>query len=132
MMSEKQLKTEQTPDARQAQKEPVETLRPPVDVYEDASGITLHADLPGVSRNNLNIQVDQDTLLIEGEAALDMPEDIEVLYADVRTAFYQRRFTLSSELDTGKIEANLRDGVLTLHIPKQEVHRPRKIEVRTD
>ena len=131
-MSDRQLKTKQASDTRQAQKEPVEILRPPVDVYEDASGITLHADLPGVSCDNLNIQVDQDTLLIEGEAALDMPEDIEVLYADVRTAFYQRRFTLSSELDTGKIEANLRDGVLTLHIPKQEVHRPRKIEVRTD
>ncbi len=131
-MSEKQLRAEQTADTREARKAPVEILRPPVDVYEDASGITLHADMPGVPRDHLDIQVDQDTLLIEGEAALDMPENIEVLYADVRTAFYQRRFTLSSELDTERIEASLRDGVLTVHIPKQEIHRPRKIEVRTD
>lgn len=130
-MSDKQLKAEQAPSATEPRKEPVEILRPPVDVYEDANGITLHADLPGVSRDKLNIQVDQDTLLIEGEAALDLPEALEVLYADVRSAHYQRRFTLSSELDSSRIDANLRDGVLTLHIPKQEVHRPRKVEVRT-
>jgi len=127
-MSDKQLK----PSTTETGKKPMEVLRPPVDVYEDASGITLHADLPGVSRDKLNIQVDQDTLLIEGEAALDLPTEIEVLYADIRTAYYQRRFALSSELDSGNIEASLRDGVLTLHIPKQEVHRPRKVEVRTD
>ena len=59
-----------------------------------------------------------------------MPEYMEPVYADIRFTRYQRSFTLSRELDTDKIDANLRDGVLTLRIPKREEHKPRKIEVQ--
>ena len=59
-----------------------------------------------------------------------MPEDMEALYADVRYTRYERSFALSRELDVEKIDGNLKDGVLTLRIPKREEHRPRKIEVR--
>jgi len=106
-------------------------LRPPVDIYEDAEGITLLADMPGVSKDRLNVQVDQDTLLVEGEAQLAMPESMEALHADVRSTHYRRGFTLSRELTTDKIDANLKDGVLTIRIPKHEAVRPRKIEVRS-
>jgi HSP20 family protein len=106
------------------------TLRPAVDIFEDDAGITVQADMPGVSREHLEVHIDSDTLSIEGEAAIRMPEDMEPVYADVRFTRYQRRFTLSRELDTDKIDANLRDGVLTLRIPKREEHKPRKIEVQ--
>ena len=106
------------------------TLRPAVDIFEDDTGITVQADMPGVSREHLEVHIDSDTLSIEGEAAIQMPEDMEPVYADVRFTRYQRRFTLSRELDTDKIDANLRDGVLTLRIPKREEHKPRKIEVQ--
>lgn len=106
------------------------TLRPAVDIFEDDAGITLQADMPGVSREHLEVHIDSDTLSIEGEAAIQMPEYMEPVYADVRFTRYQRRFTLSRELDTDKIDANLRDGVLTLRIPKREEHKPRKIEVQ--
>ena len=56
---------------------------------------------------------------------------MEALYADVRSTRYQRSFSLSSELDGNKVEASLKDGVLTLRIPKREQYKPRKIEVRT-
>lgn len=105
-------------------------LRPPVDIYEDAEGITLLADMPGVSKDRLTVQVDQDTLLVEGEAQIAMPEGMEALHADVRATRYQRGFTLSRELATDKVDANLKDGVLTIRIPKHEAVRPRKIEVR--
>lgn len=105
-------------------------LRPAVDIYEDAEGITLLADMPGVSKDRLNVQVDQDTLLVEGEAQIAMPEGMEALYADVRATRYRRGFTLSRELATDKVDANLKDGVLTIRIPKHEAVRPRKIEVR--
>lgn len=105
-------------------------LRPPVDIYEDAEGITLLADMPGVSKDRLTVQVDQDTLLVEGEAQIAMPEGMEALYADVRATRYRRGFTLSRELATDKVDANLKDGVLTIRIPKHEAVRPRKIEVR--
>jgi HSP20 family molecular chaperone IbpA len=106
-------------------------LRPPVNIFEDANGITLEADMPGVSRDRLNVQVDKDTLLVEGDARIDMPPGMEALYADVRATHYRRSFTLSGELEPDKIEASLRDGVLTVRIPKRAELQPRKIEVRT-
>lgn len=104
---------------------------PAVDVYENTNGITLRADLPGVSQERLHLQVDKDTLLIEGDAELDIPGGVKALYAEFRTPHYRRSFTLSSELDTEAIEANLKDGVLTLHLPKKAPYQPRKIQVQT-
>ena len=108
------------------------SLRPPVDIFEDAEGITLVADMPGVSREGLNIEVDKDMLLVEGDARIDMPEGMEAVHADVRSSHYRRSFALSSELEVDKIEASLREGMLNLRIPKRPETRPRKIEVRVD
>jgi HSP20 family molecular chaperone IbpA len=108
------------------------TLRPAVNVFEDTEGITLEADMPGVSKDRLELQVDRDSLLIEGEIQVPMPEAMEALHADVRATRYSRSFALSRELDSAKIEASLKDGVLRLRIPKREEVRPRKIEVRVD
>ncbi|AGA92272.1 molecular chaperone (small heat shock protein) [Thioflavicoccus mobilis 8321] len=105
------------------------TLLPPVDIYEDAAGITIEADLPGVSRERLSIQVDTDTLTIEGEAAIEMPEGMQALYADLRSTGFRRSFTLSRELQADKITAQMKDGVLTLRVPKRAEAQPRKIEI---
>ena len=105
-------------------------LRPPVDIFEDAGGITLQADLPGVSPERLEIHVDGDTLSIEGQAFIDMPEGMEALYADVKTTRFRRSFTLSSELDSEKINAGMKDGVLTVKLPKRAELQPRKIEIK--
>jgi len=112
--------------------EPERVLRPPVDIFEDAEGITLLADMPGVSRDRLKLQVDRDALIVEGEALIEMPEAMEALYADVRSTHYQRSFALSGELDTDGIDAGLKDGVLRVRIPKRAEVRPRKIEVRVE
>jgi HSP20 family molecular chaperone IbpA len=109
---------------------PQRSIRPDVDIYEDEMGITLMADLPGVKKEELDIQVDSETLTIDGKAEIDMPEAMQALYADVRATRYQRSFSLSSELDGDKAEASLEDGVLSLRIPKREQYRPRKIEIR--
>lgn len=105
-------------------------IRPPVDIREDGEGITVCADMPGVSKERLELRVDANTLIIEGSAHLDLPENAEALYADVRSSTYRRTFALSGELETDKIEASLKDGVLTVRIPKRRELRPRKIEVR--
>lgn len=104
-------------------------VMPAIDVFEDATGITLLADLPGVPKDLLNIQVEGDALLIEGEVRLPTPNGLEALYAEVRVPRYRRRFTLSRELDTARIDANLAHGVLTLRIPKQAHAQPRKVTV---
>lgn len=108
----------------------VPTLIPRVDVFEDGAGITLLADLPGVSKDRLELRVEGDALQIEGEIAPDTPEGMEAVYAEIQLARYRRAFTLSSELDPGRIEAQFRDGVLKLRIPKHEHAQPRRIEVQ--
>jgi HSP20 family molecular chaperone IbpA len=105
-------------------------LQPPVDVFEDEHGITVQAELPGVAKDRLNIQADRNGLVIEGEVSIDMPQGMEALYADLRSTRFRRSFVLSTELEPDRIEANLKDGVLTLRIPKRAEFRPRKIEVR--
>ena len=106
-------------------------LRPPVDIFEDAHGIMVVAEMPGVSKDRLNVQADRNNLLIEGDVAIDTANGMEAIHADVQSTRYARSFVLSGELETEAIDANLKDGVLTIRIPKRAEYRPRKIEVRT-
>ena len=103
---------------------------PPVDIFEDASGVTIMADLPGVSKDRLGVRVEGDSLVIEGAALPPETGEMELLYGEVLSPFYRRSFTLSRDLDPGKIEANLTNGVLKLTIAKAEQAKPRRIEVK--
>jgi HSP20 family protein len=103
---------------------------PPVDVYENDNAITLVADLPGTTREQLQVRVDGETLLLEATAAIHGPENMELVYGEAQYPAYRRQFTLSRELDATRIEAQLRDGVLRLTIPKAEEAKPRRIEVQ--
>lgn len=105
-------------------------LRPLVTIIEEQSGFTLTAELPGVPKENVKVQVENHVLTLEGEIRLATPDQMESTHAEVGSAKYKRAFTLSRELDSTKIEASQRDGVLTLHIPKVEHAQPRKIEVQ--
>jgi HSP20 family protein len=108
------------------------SLLPAVDIFEDAGGITLLADLPGVDRESLSIGVEGRTLTIEAPLKLGEANSLVSVHAEVRANHFRRSFELSSDLDTGKIDAGLRDGVLTLHIPKLEQAKPRRIDVRIE
>lgn len=123
-MSDNKQLTETAPEQEQQR-----AVLPAVDVFEDESGITLLADMPGVAREKLELKVEGDSLLIEGGVQTQMPDGLEAVYAEVRIPRYRRSFTLSRELDTTKIEANLKDGVLTLRMPKQAHAQPRRIAV---
>ena len=101
-----------------------------VDIYEDAQGITVQTDMPGVSKDGLSIHADRNSLVIEGNAVIDVPAAMEAIHAEVQATRYRRSFALSGELDAERIEATLKDGVLTLRIPKRAEFRPRKVEVR--
>jgi HSP20 family molecular chaperone IbpA len=105
-------------------------MTPPVDVIEDASGITLYADMPGVPRDKLNLRVEGDQLDIEGELTIPVPTDIAVTYAEMNRTLYRRTFTLSKELDAEKIAAEFNNGVLTLRIPKAAHAQPRRISIQ--
>jgi len=126
-MSEKTAVTKETPASSSEA-----ALMPPVDVIEDSTGITLYADLPGVPKDKLNLQVEADSLTIEGEVGLTIPEGMEASHAEVSLPRFRRVFTLSKELDPAKVSAELKQGVLTLRIPKAEHAQPRRIEIKVD
>jgi HSP20 family protein len=106
-------------------------MRAPVDIYETSEGIVLEADMPGVSKERLTVRVDGETLVLEGSVQFELPEQAEAIYADVRSTLYRRNFVLGRELDAEKIQAQLKDGVLRVTIPKRAELRPRKIEVQS-
>jgi HSP20 family molecular chaperone IbpA len=122
---------QQSPEGAVERREQGSTLLMPVDIYEDDSAITLYADMPGVSRERLHVEVSGDTLLLQGDLHVDVPAGSRGLYADLPVTRYRRTFALSSELDTEHVDASLKDGVLTLRLPKKEAYRPRRITVRT-
>ena len=104
-------------------------LLPPVDVVEDGTGITLYADLPGVPRDKLALRIEGDQLTIEGDIELAVANGVESSHAEVTLPRYRRAFTLSKELDAGKVSAELAQGVLRVRIPKAEHAQPRRIDV---
>jgi HSP20 family molecular chaperone IbpA len=106
------------------------SLLPPVDVIEDATGITLYADLPGVSKDRLHLRVEDDQLTIEAEAKLTVPQAMSPSHVEVGLSHYRRGFTLSKELDADKVSAEMSHGVLRVRIPKAAHAQPRRISVQ--
>ncbi len=123
-MSENNVATKHTEPTRNEA-----AMLPPVDVIEDTAGITLYADLPGVAKERLNVHVEADTLTIEGEVVLDVPQGMEASHVEVGLPRYRRVFTLSKELDANKVQAQFSQGVLKLRIPKAEHAQARKVEI---
>lgn len=105
-------------------------LRPPVDVIEDSTGITLYADLPGVAREQLQLRVEGDQLLIEADLALPVPAALTPSHVEVPVSRYRRSFTLSKELNADQVGAELAHGVLRVRIPKAAHLQPRRIAVQ--
>ncbi len=106
------------------------TLVPPVDIYENEDGILLFADMPGVKKEDLNVEVDKGVLTITGDISYRGPAQGKKLYAEFKGSGYKRMFTLGPDVDSNKIEARMQAGVLRLFLPKSEASKPRKIEVK--
>lgn len=104
-------------------------VAPVVDIFEDTHGITLYADLPGVSREKLDVRVQDGSLSIEAEAVISTPPGLRLQHGEVRHPHYWRAFTLSPDFDVSRIDAQLNEGVLKLTIPRRDAAKPRRIEV---
>ena len=125
--------TERSPqNAAPAQtRKPEAALQPALDIFEDSDGITLEADMPGVSKERLNVHVEGENLILEGRVLFEMPEQAQALHADVRSTLYRCSFVLSRELEVDHIRANLKDGVLQVRIPKRAELKPRRITIES-
>ena len=133
-MSEKEL---QKADKTSVESSPVERTRstrvftPNTDIYEKEDALVLLADMPGVDDKSIDINVERNTLTIEGRIQPEEMEGREPLYSEYVTGDYRRSFTLSNEIDAGRIQASIKDGVLRLVLPKAKEAVPRKIEVQS-
>jgi HSP20 family protein len=101
---------------------------PPVDIFEDERGLVVLADLPGVDPQAVDVRVEQSVLTIQARAAHLL--EGEPLHREYELAGFFRQFQLPEEVDTARIEAELRNGVLTLRLPRLERTQPRRIAVR--
>ncbi len=108
---------------------PGRTYIPQVDIMEDADGLRLWVDMPGVGEQDVDIDVANNILAIEGRVSVTDYADLEPLYTEYNVGNYARRFTLSQRIDAENIQARMINGVLELNLPKAEHAKPRKIAV---
>lgn len=106
------------------------TYSPRIDIWEADDELMLYADMPGVSAENLDIQFENRELRIHGKVC-PRHEGINFLYGEYGIGDFHRTFAIGESIDSEKISAELKDGVLTLHLPKTEAVKPRRIEVKT-
>ncbi|HKL82195.1 MAG TPA: Hsp20/alpha crystallin family protein [Desulfobacter sp.] len=102
---------------------------PAVDIYENDNEILLHADMPGVVKENISVDIDNGTLSISGVRKLET--EGAATYEEFSDVEYVRSFSVPQTIDVEKVEAELKDGVLRLHLPKSEAAKPRQIEIKT-
>ena len=126
---ELQVKEKQEVSTDVEQTRPGAVYTPDVDIFESEKELTLLADMPGVTSDNLTIDLRDDILTLTGEAESDHEKTEESLVVEYGVGKYHRQFTLSEVVDQEKISANLKDGVLRLVLPKVEKATPRKITV---
>ena len=104
---------------------------PAVDIFETEKELILLADIPGVQANDLTIDLRDNVLTLDGEVKSPDLSQEDVVFQEYRTGKYSRQFTLTEIIDQSKIDAELKDGVLRLILPKAETAKPRKIEVKS-
>lgn len=130
-MSTKEMTTKEKSDnltTRETTRARERFVTPEVDIFETAEGLTLVADLPGISKENLDIHVEKGILTIQGSQERD--DTGGYIFREFAPVGYYRRFELPSEIDQSKIEANLKGGALTLKLPKAVSALPKRIDIK--
>ena len=108
---------------------PARTFMPTADIYEDRDSLKVILEMPGVEKGNVNVRVEEGVLFVEGRLDLTKYRGLQPLYTEYNIGNYSRSFRLSNAIDQDKIGAELKDGVLSLTLPKAEKAKPRTIQV---
>jgi HSP20 family molecular chaperone IbpA len=117
------------PGAQEVTRQPERYAMPPVDIFETDQMLVVLADLPGVSKEGLSVQVEKGILTIEGKVERDTPG--QLLRREFALISFFRQFRLTEAVDSAKIRASLKNGVLRLELPKAEAAKPRRIPLET-
>lgn len=129
-MLEKNLTTQDNQALSREETRTIERyLTPAVDIFETEEGLTLVADLPGLEKDDLHVDIDKGVLTIQGSTKLEAGGSR--LFDEFSVAGYYRQFRLPEGIDPDRTAAELKDGVLTLNLPKAEAAKPKKIAIKT-
>jgi HSP20 family protein len=125
----------QVQQKREVEKKPESTIParrflPVTDIFETSDALKVILEMPGVDKESVDVRVENDVLTIEGQVDFTKYQGLTPLYTEYNVGNYARSFELSSKIDQERIGAELKDGVITLILPKAEKAKPRKITVR--
>ena len=126
----REIETREKREVEREQTRPGLVFRPDVDIVERADEFLVTADLPGVDEQHVDIRLEKGLLSIRADLAIEPEPEWQPLYGEYRVGSFYREFALSDRIEVNEIQASMRDGVLELHLPKAERHRPRSIEVK--
>lgn len=131
-MTEQELHVQKKQEVKQGAEptKPARQFVPAVDIFETESAVTVVAEMPGVDKAGVDINLEDDTLTIKGLRVAEQGAGETMLLHEYETGHYIRRFTISEAIDRARIEAKMADGILTLTLPKVEQAKPRRIEVQ--
>ena len=129
MSQELQVQEKREVEKKQESTIPARTFVPTTDIFETDSSLTLILEMPGVDKGNVDINIENGVLTVQGRLDFSKYQDLQPVYTEYNVGHYRRAFTLSNKIDQGKISAEMNEGVLTLVLPKAEEARPRRIAV---
>jgi HSP20 family protein len=109
---------------------PARIFLPAADIYETQDALSVVLEMPGVEKNNVDLRVEDGVLKVEGRLDFSKYQGLQPLYTEYNVGHYSRSFRLSSKIDPNRIGAELKDGVLTLTLPKVEEAKPITIQVK--
>jgi len=108
---------------------PARVFVPVTDIFETPEALTVVLEMPGVDRNSVGASVENDVLTIEGRIDFTKYDAMRPVYTEYNVGHYARSFEISHRIDQSKISAEIKDGVVTIVLPKGEQAKPRKIQV---
>ena len=126
---ELQVQKKREQETREESTIPARVFVPSADIYETQDALTVILEMPGVEKSNVDVRVEDGVLSVVGKLDLSKYQGLQPLYIEYNVGHYSRSFQLSSKVDQSKIAAELKDGVLSLTLPKVEQAKPRNIEV---
>ncbi len=131
MATQQELQVQQKREVEKKQEGtiPARQFLPVTDIFETDQSLTLIVEMPGVKKDNVDVSVENDVLTIDGRIDFANYEGLQPLYTEYNIGHYLRSFQLSSKIDQGAIKAQLKDGVMSLVLPKAEKAKPRRIAV---
>jgi HSP20 family molecular chaperone IbpA len=131
MVSKQELQVQQKREVEKREEVtvPSRVFLPTTDIYETQDALNVVMDMPGVQKNNIDVAIEDGVLRVSGRIDFGKYEELQPIYTEYNIGHYSRSFRLSSKIDQTKISAELKDGVLTLVLPKVEEAKPRAISV---